>query len=204
MLVKVNSRGSGGPFGRRPGIVIGRQSAVVVFFMMVVMRAVLILWAIVSGYNCNDEGNYGSLGGVGNGRGGRCGVIMMEWNFWKIFPFTSEFIPTLPETFSLFLPSQVIRIKRRINFSLKDKPLPSNLAVTTTEEKMYSWILCGTWKVFVYENKDIHEINIWNNKSIFSAIVLEHKDSNNASPLNVRAAWEISPVKHTVALPCNF
>lgn len=41
--MKVNSRGSGGPFGRRPGIVIGRQSAVVVFFMMVVMRAVLIL-----------------------------------------------------------------------------------------------------------------------------------------------------------------
>ena len=35
--MKVNSRASGGPFGRRPGIVIGRQSA------MVVMRAVLIL-----------------------------------------------------------------------------------------------------------------------------------------------------------------
>ena len=44
------------------------------------------------------------------------------------------------------------------------------------------------WKVSVYENKDIHEINIRNNKSIFSAIVLEYKDSNNASPLNVRAA----------------
>ena len=40
----------------------------------------------------------------------------------------------------------------------------------------------------VYENKDIHEINIRNNKSIFSAIVLEYKDSNNASHLNVRAA----------------
>ena len=100
-----------GPIGRRPGIVKGRQSAVVVFFMMVVMRAVLILWAMVSGYNCNDEGNYGSLGGVGNGRGGRWGVIMMDQNSWKIFPFTYQFIPTLPETFSLFLPSQVIRSK---------------------------------------------------------------------------------------------
>ena len=87
------------------------------------MIAMSTLWSIVSDFNCNDEGNYnGSLKCVGDGRGGGCGVIMMDLNSWKIFPSTYQFTPILPEPFSLVLPSQVIRSKETHQpLSLKNK-----------------------------------------------------------------------------------
>ena len=78
----------------------------------------------------------------------------------KSFPSPINLHPSCLKPFPCFCHHKLLGVRRLTNFSLKDKHLPSNLAVTITEEKMYSWILSGNWKVLIYENNDIYEINI--------------------------------------------